>query len=326
MKARGVLGVLVCALALALPATAAAKPGYFVSDGGFSISARLPKSNGYTVSLYAQTNHLIEVALERRGEIALYFARGRANRHGIDVDLGRFGRVHASFRGHRAKSEFPFSGCHARPSIGFDGHLEGTFRFRGEGGFADVKADRVRASYQRSFKETCYSGPVEGGPDGSIEILEARGRMADGELIWFSAARLDDPNVSLVDEPDVPFINASTRGRVGRVSTLKITSTFENRSHLQFNPPNGDPETVSVSPGSPFHGTATYDARPDAPGEWTGDLRVPFAGLGMVPLTGPSFHANACHVRRASSTVSCERQEQGARSAAIAQLWLEQRR
>lgn len=318
MKARGLLGVLACAVALSAPAVASAKPGYFVSDGGFSISARLPKSNGYVVSLYAQTHRLIEVALERRGEIALYFARGRANRHGIDVDLGRFGRVHASFRGHRTESEFPFPGCRARPSIKFDGLLEGTFRFRGEGGFAVVSADHVRASYQRSFKEVCYSGQPDGGdgPNGSIEILEAKGRTADGRLIRFNAAHLDDL--------DVPFISASTHERVGRISTLKITSTFENGSHLQFDPPNGDPETVSVSPDSPFRGTATYGARPDAPTEWTGDLRVPFAGLGMVPLTGPEFHANACHVRLSDSAISCKRQGQGGRTAAIARLWLEQ--
>jgi hypothetical protein len=318
MKARGLAGILACAVALAIPTTATAEPGYFVSDGGFSISARLPKSNGYTVRLYAQTHHMIEVALERRGEIALYFARGRANRHGIDVDLGRFGRVHASFRGHRTKSEPPFPGCHARPPIAFDGLLEGTFRFRGEGGFAVVSTDRVRASYQRRFKEVCYFGQANGGPSGSIEILEAKGKTADGRLIWFSAARLD--------EIDVPFISASTQKRVGRVSTVKFTLASENGSHLQFNPPNGDPQTVSVSPGSPFRGTATYGARLDAPSEWTGDLRVPFAGLGTVRLTGPGFHANACHVRRSSSTISCKRQEQGGRTAAIPRLWLEQMR
>lgn len=318
MKARGLLGVLACAVALMAPAGAAAKPGYFLSDGGFSISARLPKSNGYNVSIYAQTHHLIEVALERRGEYALYFARGRANRHGIDVDLGRFGRVHADFRGHPTKSEPPFPGCHSQPPIEFDGSLEGTFRFRGEGGYADVSTDRVRASYQRTFREVCYSGPVHGGPKGSIEILEAKGRAADGRVVWFTAARLDDL--------DTPFVSASTQKRVGRVRTFKITSTFENESHLQFDPPNGDPHTVSVSPDSPFRGTATYGARLDAAPEWTGDLRVPFAGLGMVRLAGPGFHANACHVRRSSPTISCKRQEQGRRTAAIARLWLEQTR
>jgi len=316
--ARGLLGVLACAVALAAPAGATAKPGYFVSDGGFSLSARLPKSNGYVVSLYAQTHRLIEVAVERRGELALYFARGRANRHGIDVDLGRFGRVHASFRGHRTKtrSDFPF--CHGRHPIEFEGLLEGTFWFRGEGGFVVVSADRVRASYQRSFREACSFGQPDGGPNESIEILEAKGRTADGRLIRFSAARLNDL--------ESPFISAATQERVGRVSTLKVTSTFESGSHLQFDPPNGDPETVNVSPHSPFRGTATYVARPDAPTEWTGDLRVPFAGLGMVSLTGPGFHANACHVRLSDSAISCKRQGQGRRTTAIARLWLGQTR
>ena len=317
MKARGLLGVLACALALAAPTTASGKPGYFVSDGGFSISARLPKSNGYVVSLYAQTHRLIEVALERRGEIALYFAKGKANRHGIDVSLGRFGRIHASFTGHRIKSEPPFPGCRGRRPIESDGVLEGSFRFRGEGGYAVVSTDRVRASYRRSFKEVCFTGRGGGSrPDRSVEILEAKGRKADGRLIWFSAVRISDL--------DVPFISASTRERIGRILIFKVTSASEDGSSLEFDPPNGDPETVTVTPGSPFRGTATYDVRAGSPAEWSGDLRVPLAGLGMVPLTGPGFHADACHVRLSNPLISCRRQEQDRRTAAIARLWREQ--
>lgn len=318
MKARGLLGVLACAVALAAPASAAAKPGYFLSDGGFSITARLPKSNGYAVSLYAQTHRLIEVALERRGEIALYVARGRANRHGIDVDLGRLGRVHASFSGHRIESKPPYPGCHARRPIEFDGRLEGTFRFQGEGGFATVSTDRVRASYTRTFREVCYTGQSGGGggPKPLFEILEAQGRTADGQPIWFTAARIGDWGASIV--------TATTQNRIGRVHALKLTSASEKDSHLQFDPPSGEPETVGISPGSPFRGSATYVARAGAPSEWTGDLRVPFAGLGTVPLIGSDFHADACRIRLSSSTVSCKQPRRGRLSAVLTRLWSEQ--
>lgn len=316
--ARGLLGVLACALALAAPSTANAKPGYFVADGGFSITARLPKSNGYAVSLYAQTHRLIEVALERRGEFALYFARGRANRHGIDVDLGRLGRVHASFKGHRMKIKPPYPGCHARRPIEFDGRLEGTFRFHGEGGFATVSADRVRASYRRTFREVCYTGRSGNHRRGSkplFEILEAQGRTPNGRPIWLTAARIGDFDASIV--------TAATQDRIGQVDTLKAASASEKGSRLQFDPPNGEPETVGIDPGSPFRGSATYAARADAPPEWTGDLQVPFAGLGTVPLTGPGFHANACRIRLSSSAVSCKQPDRGMLTAALARLWSE---
>lgn len=186
MKAWGRLAVLACAATcvLAIPAGAAAKPGYVVEPERFSLSARLPKSNGYSVHLGSVGHRWIELAVHRRGQLAIYMAKGRVNRHGIDVDFGRFGRVRADFTGRQMKSEPLFPGCDGRPAIKARGRLEGSFRFRGEGGFVNVSTMRAKASYERSFRLVCYFGPESARDREMVDVLEATGKAA-GRRVYF---------------------------------------------------------------------------------------------------------------------------------------------
>lgn len=301
MKAMGLVRVLVCAVAtmLAFPVVAAAKPGYLVSPPYFSFFADLPKSNGYTAALVGGHRE-VAIIFDRHGETALYFVKGRANRHGIDADFGRFGSVHARFTEHRQEREPLFPGCRGRRRIEVQGHLEGTLRFRGEGGFATVSSNRMRASYERGFKETCHSGPESKEDDQLIDVLEATGKTAAGTEVDLRATRLDSI--------DMPLVSASIFERIGRVLVLKRTLSTEQDSILEFSPAIHRPKTVTLGPTSPFRGSALYSALPDGKSEWSGDLRAPFAGLGMVSLTGPGFHADACRIRFANQSLTCAQQ------------------
>jgi hypothetical protein len=154
MKARGGLTILVCAMALAMPTSTAAKPGYGVSLPYESFSAQLPKSNGYKVSLGTFRNW-VEIVLYRRDELAIYLAKGKVNRDRIDADFGSFGRVHLHFSGHPLEGEPLFPGCRGQRPIEARGRLDGEIRFRGEDNFATVSRDRAKASYERGFREVC---------------------------------------------------------------------------------------------------------------------------------------------------------------------------
>jgi hypothetical protein len=52
---------------------------------------------------------------------------------------------------------------------------------------------------------------------------------------------------------------------------------------------------ATLTPGAPFTGSATYVPFSTDSGGLTGDLAVPLAGAGSVPLTGPSFQAYLIH-------------------------------
>jgi hypothetical protein len=326
MTARGLLGVLASAATLmALPGSAGAKPGYFVSPARFTLSAPLPKSNGYRVSLESFGHRWVMVALVRPGgEVALYFARGKANRHGVDVSLGRFGSVHARFTGHRVESDPLFPGCRGRPSIKERGRLEGSIRFRGEGGYAELRAERARAEFVHSFREVCNTFVREGGPwlvpvDRSrpfrsqpYEVLEVekRGMGRKARLIVIDAMDLGPP-----------IVLASTQERIGRVIAVKGAFARGDGSTFEFTPSEGQPQTATLEPTPPFRGAGSYTVQPDGTTTWSGDLRVPFPGLGQVRLTGPGFHATACRTHVFNHTISCKhRPRSSPTSAAIVRL------
>lgn len=311
MKARGLLGVLACALvgALSFPAGVAAKPGYLVSPPYFSFSADLPKSNGYTAYL-AAGHRQVAMILDRHGETALYSVKGRADRHGIDADFGRFGHVHARFTGHRRDREPRFPGCHGRRRIEVHGRLDGSFHFRGEGGFATVSGSRVKASYERGFKETCHFGPESKDDIQLIDVLEATGKTAAGTEV--------DMRATYLDPIGAPLVHASIFERIGGVIVLRSTTSTEEDSVLELSPAMGRPRTVTLNSAAPFQGSASYTALPDGQSEWSGDLQAPFAGLGTVSLTGPSFHADACRIRLSNQALTCDEQRRHTQSALVA--------
>jgi hypothetical protein len=298
MKVRGLLGVLACVAALIAPTCAAAKPGYMVSPPSFSIYGKLPKSGGYRVYV-AAWHSLVEITLSRGDVAGIYYVKGRANRHGIDADFGRFGHIHARFVGHRTRRQDLFPGCRGRRPIEVHGRLKGIFRFRGEGNYVEVSAARAKASYVRGFKETCYFGPDSSPSNHTADILEVSGETAPRQRVGLSSAEIDGI--------DATFAFASIYERIGRITAIKSTLTADESSRLEFDPSRGQPKTVEFSPAFPFHGSATYTRLAGGSTEWSGDLRAPFAGLGTVPLAGPSFHATACRVRIAQ-TISCDAQ------------------
>jgi hypothetical protein len=308
--ARGLLGVLACAVALAAPAGATAKPGFFVSGGFFSLTADLPKSNGYTVSLETLGHRSIGIILNRTGETAYYLTKGRVDRNGIEVDFGRFGRLRADFTGHEVETEGVFAGCHGRKPIKFSGRLEGTFRFRGEKGFVTIAVERVKASWEQTFREVCESSSRAGSGDPRLaafgdeddvaDHLEVSGRD-EGRRINLFAIRQD-----LFPETNV---SVSVIERIGKVTALKLASSDPTAGGLTFSPPEVRPRTATLTPSSPFHGGADYKEQTTGPNEWTGDLRVHFPGLGTVALTGPSFRAYACRHSQSQGFRGCRAEE-----------------
>lgn len=288
-----------------------AKPGYFASAGYFSLSANLPKSNGFTISLDTVGHRSIELIVSRSGETAYYLTEGRADRNGIEADFGRFGRLRARFTVHRVESEGLFPGCHGRKPIQARGSLKGTIRFRGEKGFVTIGVAKVKASWEQHFREVCENSNRMGtekprlgefgGQDRIPDLLEVSGRD-EGRRINLYAIHQD-----LFPET---ILSASSIERIGRVTALKLASSDPRADGISFSPPEIRPRTVTVTPSSPFHGSANYLEQATGPNDWSGDLRVRFPGLGTVALAGPRFRAYACRHVLSEAFRSCKAEEQ----------------
>ena len=57
------------------------------------------------------------------------------------------------------------------------------------------------------------------------------------------------------------------------------------------------PESATVTPPSPFSGTATFHASAGASAEWEGPLAVDLPGIGPIQLTGSQFKPELCLAR-----------------------------
>jgi hypothetical protein len=64
----------------------------------------------------------------------------------------------------------------------------------------------------------------------------------------------------------------------------------------------------------PFLGSATYSDNRDSAPTWSGDLRLPLPGAGVVPLTGRSFKVKFCRVLSDAALERCLEAAQGSGS------------
>jgi len=294
MKARGGLAILVCALAAtALPADASADRGHFVFPGSFSLHARLGKSNGYTISVDSLGRRQVALTVRHGGQRATYRVRGHADEERLSANFGRFGLLRGDFAGETSERSFFIRGCRGRKTIIGTGRLTGSFHFRGEDGYVEIAVKGAKARYAKIFRHVCDTEDAEGlrrpSPSGAEEFtaheLEARSRH-DGGRLSFRALETET-GFSLLAA-------ASISERAGRVGVERVTEAGGELAGLDFGRGDPYPRTATVTPHDPFRGSATYTEQQDGSIGWAGDLRVPLAGLGVVPLAGPGFRAERC--------------------------------
>jgi hypothetical protein len=296
VRVRGGLIALTAALiaVLALPAAAAAKPGYFVFPGVFSLEAELGRDNGYSLSLSSVGHRRVRVVVQRPGESASYAVRARVNGRRLSANLGRFGTFHGRFEGTTHREPFFLTDCRGPKTLVGHGVLTGSFHFRGEEGYVETAAHRVKARFERFFRQVCPNAGGSGENDRVLaheedlgaSLLEARSK-AEGRELTLRAMELDW-GVALLT-------SATAREQAGRVEIERTTQSRGKDDSLEFGPRGSYPRTVSIDPSQPFLGSATLTEEEDGTSTWVGDLRVPLIGLGTVPLTGAAFRVKTCH-------------------------------
>lgn len=297
MKARGGLAVLVCALAvLALPASAAAKPGYYVVTPSIFSSIDLRGSHGYGVHIFGINRKQVWILVEKGGASAAYLWRGRVTERAIEARLGKFGRLSVKLQpGSRSETEQRQVGCKGKPGVRREGRFAGVIRFRGEMGFTSVDVESARGTTYRGSRLVCkrrggkeprYKQP----PTTSLSAVSSRYPRAP----WFSVFKQEPARKSAFPALEEAQYTAHATERRPGFSVVRSASANAEPETFAVAPLGTSPTTATVAPPPPFSGTATYEKQPGGAVTWSGDLAVELPGRGTLSLTDATYRAELC--------------------------------
>lgn len=298
MKARGGLAFLVCALAaLALPATVAAKPGYYVVEPGIFNTIDLRGSHGYSIHVFGVGRNQVWILAEKEDASANYLGRGRVTERSIEGRFGSLGRISVRLQpGSHSEVEEEQAGCKGKPAERREGRFTGVIRFRGELGFTEVRVESARGTAYRSFRQVCKRRSSEGEPRykqppaTSLSAVSSRYPRAP----WFSVFKQEPPRKPAFAFLEAQYTTRTIERRPG-LDVIREASATAAPETFAASPLGANPVTATVAPPAPFTGTASYEKQPSGVAAWSGDLAVELPGLGVVPLADSSYHAELCH-------------------------------
>ncbi|HEV2857335.1 MAG TPA: hypothetical protein VGW80_02900 [Solirubrobacterales bacterium] len=322
-------------LLLLAPASAAARPGDEVRPRSLHLTMAAAGTRGYEVTVDTLGHHRVTLTVRKSGQLASYTTRGKVSRHQVKADFGRFGRIWLRFHGKRrpfptvhrkrprARSRRVL--CRGRQPQREVGRFHGTIEFDGQHGYTRLAVGRLHGEMRRSYRQVCRLVPVgkrrhrarpaaisssaNADPFGfNLTLLSARSRVGRA-LTRFTAISLEPPRGIPVPRKDLfSVITASLQERVGRVRVFRSTMQFAAPERVRISRRGVDPAKAQVALASPFSGRAHFRAADEgSPASWTGDLSVRLLGSGLLPLTGPHFHAVLCRVSAFNPRQSCFR-------------------
>lgn len=308
---RSTLALVLAALVLvALPAGAAAKPGFSVIGPERSTEFALPATNGYRVSVSATpsrgkrfSNVFISASKGQRSTVQ-YLAKGLDTADGqVKAKLPGVGRIAVRFNELKASREAVADNCKGRAAIIRHGTFVGTIELHGEHGYTSVHSRRAPGTITLSFRQVCDQrepGHKETGggdfPHLKTLIVGREGRRT----LSFSALRFDfGPRFG---GPSVSFSASSSMQRHGFF--VLASASVEGKPAMFLTPDRvGVLEDASVTPPAPFHGSATFHLDSPTSSSWTGTLSVELPGVGDVPLAGSGFWSGLCEDTHCTETV-----------------------
>lgn len=327
-------GAVALAFALLLaPADAAARPGDEVRPRSLHLTMSAAGTRGYGVTVDTLGHHRVTLTVSKNGQLASYTTRGKVSRHRVKADFGRFGKVSLRFHGKRRAFPRPAQKrsqprtkrtvCRGRRPQREVGRFGGTIEFDGQHGYTRLAVGKLHGEVRRSYRQVCRQVPVRkhrhhpqreavassasADPFGfNLTLLSARSRVGHG-LTRFTAISLEPPQGIPVPRKDLfSIITASLQERVGRVRVYRSAMQFAAPARVRISRRGVKPATARLGLDSPFSGHARYKAaHAGAPAAWTGSLGVRLLGSGLLPLTGPHFHAVLCRVSAFNPRRSC---------------------
>jgi hypothetical protein len=308
MRSRAVaaFAALAVLVALALPAGALAKPGFYKAKGISTEQFALRGTGGYRMEV-AILNRQARVTLSKRiprGSFVVNYSLHRRLPPGPDLHfrIGDEGEMNLRFVPQGQPEETTPPNCKGGPQVAEKGVLVGTVRFGGKDGFTRVEAHRVPVELGRSAPMICrhikpssnvitVGLPAHGGevPEGWVQLIVGS-RPGSPQ---FGAALLEAEEEA-IGGPELPIFLASISRREGGSGVS--SSAFLAGTSNNFRIPDSlePPATATVEPPAPFSGSATFQLTSPHHAEWTGDLKVELPGYRRVRLTGPKLRSGLC--------------------------------
>ena len=281
MKARGLLGVLACALA-ALMLSAGAAAG---ASKGITVSTiKLGESNGYELELDAvrfKRKQVVGVSAQRETASASYDVTTK-NGPGIHATFGILGKVDLGFHRQKKVVEWPERNCRWIIELGV---FRGSVNFVGEGAYVASEAVNPKGEIFRLPDGFCGLGSFRPGlpPGLPRESVFAARMKTEAREVSFRASR------ERSDRGTIQF-NAQT---IERVEGMRIDRSVRVPGEQGAFTATGT-SRAAVSPPPPFSGYARFRDPKPGPATWEGPLAVTLPGLAANPLAGEGFTARLC--------------------------------
>lgn len=239
------------------------------------------RANGYRVVVIARGATLelgvIHNARARRAGTATYYV-ARAQTHGgrISSRIGSLGTISMTFHP-TGPERLDQRRCDSSMTRSRPGTFVGTLRFRGEGGYVELRSHRLRGVESHRGPGCNPAGARALEEKGRFDYLYAHFRSGV-EATYFNAYTLPSGG-------SFYFAYTEAGGDEYAVDheafvSLAPESTFATDDSLSF---------AKVTPPFPFSGTGSFQRAADGAPLWTGSLTVSAPGAPAIPLTGPPF-------------------------------------
>jgi hypothetical protein len=303
---------------LALPGGALAKPGFrrVAASTGFDFT--LNGSAGYKITVVGLGRELsiqATKAVGRRADATVdYRDHGRPAISGswVDVRLPGVASFNAHFiaRGGTEKKSDK-GGCTGARTVE-KGYFVGSLVFHGERGFTKADARRVPGTVTRTPTQLCPrpTSFAEVPRPAGEEASEAEPEERTIELIAGERRRgltlIGQRVETIADEPSFsqPILIVALSHRSRNLDTTHIVVDFEApAASFSVSAPGISPPEATLTPPSPFSGSATFGLTSPKRASWSGDLAVELPGLGTVRLTGPKFYSGLCEGETCTKTL-----------------------
>lgn len=309
----------------ALPSAAGASPhrskpfsgecpvGHVILNVSYSCAREftVQGTNGYSITVSGEGRSgsgrgggEIEISVKSRDADVVYLGRGTFTPTGMNASFGHLGKLSVRFRpsGKVSRVRVPKKCLKERPPIAMArlGTFVGSFRFRGKRGYTEVSAHRMRGGIGDPLA-------IEGGKPECEWHATAAEKKEEEESIQLTASS----KASGVSFSAAPLFGSWGGKRSARFKgdDLFIASQSERAKGVQLilrvvaaaGPPDDfvfDTALTSatVTPPSPFTGSASFQRNADGSTSWTGSLSVPVPGLGTVGLTEPGYQSELATV------------------------------
>lgn len=279
---------LVCAAcALAWPAGAAAKPGYFVSRPFRYAEAHVRGSHDYWLRIEAFSTNVDVTATKGNASVHYFVRRGQLRRDRIRAKLPGVGWIFLRFHETGRHHEDPADNCKGEGSLTRRGFFTGSIRIHGERDYTRVEVHRVRGKITRAGREVCRNRPTARASSSAEEALYADVERGHG-VLSFSADKWPPEGGGF----NALFFNGTlTRPRGTMVIANSNYGFTEDTSTFTVAKP---PRSAVVEPPAPLTGSATFTQEGPNTFSWLGDLEIELPGIGPVALAGPNFSATLC--------------------------------